>query len=322
MRIRSAATLALPPSRQLALLTLIAATVLAPGCQERNRLEERSTQQDAVGAALRIAVMAPAGAEMLQGLDLLDRVVAVGDFVRWPPDVAALPKIGAYNTPNLELVLSLHVDLMVTVESRAGRQANDRLRKVGIEVLALDTETYEGVLASLEELGRVVGREEEAGALVTGIRERMEAVRTRAAGATARRVLFVVGSKPLYAAGPGSHIDEVIRAAGGENVFADAWSPYQLVSMEAAIERLPEVIIDASDNRPGAMRGRRPGFWGQWDFLPAVRENRVYWIDPLRITIPGPRLPEMAELMGKLIHPELFGAVSPEELGPMTDHVP
>lgn len=301
------------------LLTVIA---LAIGCQGGEGREERIAAGVAEEGPRRVAVLAPAVVEMMQALDLLDRVVAIGDFVEWPPEVTSLPRIGAYNTPNLELVLSLRVDMLVTAASEAGREAHKRLNDLGVDVLALETETYQEVLESMQTLGKAFGREEGAREVVSGIREKIEAVRSRSAAARRRRVLFVVGQRPLYAAGPGSHIDEVIKAAGGENVFADAMSPYQLVSMEAAIERLPEVIIDASDNRPGALRGREPGFWGQWRFLPAVRENRVYWIDPMRLTIPGPRLPEMAELVAKLIHPEIFGSVSVKELGPLTEDVP
>ena len=265
--------------------------------------------------------MAPAVAEMLQSLDMLDAVVAVGDFVEWPPQIASLPKIGAYDAPNIELVLSLKVDLLVTARSEAGREANRRLRDLGVDVLVLETETYEGVLGAMEALGRAVGEGERSAGVVRGIRERIEIVRSRSAAAVPRRVLIVVGRRPLYVAGPGSHIDEIVRAAGGMNVFDDAVGSYQLVSMEAAIERLPEVIIDVSDNRQGALRGRKAGYWGQWPFLPAVRENRVYWVDPVRLTIPGPRLPEMTELTARLVHPEIFGAVSDEELGPMTEDV-
>jgi hypothetical protein len=36
-------------------------------------------------------------------------------------------------------------------------------------------------------------------------------------------------------------------------------------------------------------------------------------VDPLRLVIPGPRLPQMTRLMGRLIHPEIFGEPSPED---------
>jgi iron complex transport system substrate-binding protein len=127
-------------------------------------------------------------------------------------------------------------------------------------------------------------------------------------------VLFVVGRDPLYVAGPGSHVDEMIELVGGTNVVHDVSAPYQRASMEAVLERMPEVIIDTSSNRQGAPRGRLRGDWSRWEFLPAVQQERVFWVDPSRLVIPGIRLPEMTTLMGKLIHPEAFGEPSDAEL--------
>lgn len=266
---------------------------------------------------LRIAAMAPAAAEMLGALGKLDDVVGVGDFTNWPPAVRSLPRLGPYDTPSAEPVLRLRVNLLVTSHSAAGHSSVARLRELGVRVLELQTGTYEGTLASLVELGQVVDREREARALAQQIRTRMDALAKRAAAVPRRRVLFVVGRDPLYVAGPGSHIDALITAAGGENIAHDARSPYQLASVEAMLERKPEVIIDTSDNRPGAPRGPANGSWAKWPFLPAVAANRVYWVEPDRLSIPGPRLPEMAELLARMVHPEIFGAPAPSEYGPL-----
>ncbi len=261
--------------------------------------------------------MAPAAAEILASLGLLDKVVGVGDFVDWPLAVRSLPRLGPYHAPSAEHVLALRVNLLVTSHSDAGSASIVRLRELGVRVLELQTGTYEGTLASIIELGRAVGKEREARALEQQIRARMTALTRRAAAVARRRVLFVVGRDPLYVAGPGSHIDEMISAAGGDNIARDAASAYQLASIEAMLERMPEVIIDTSDNRPGALRGRENGSWGQWPFLPAVAANRVYWVDPDRLSIPGPRLPDMTELLARMIHPEIFGTPDPVELGPL-----
>ena len=266
---------------------------------------------------LRIAAMAPAAAEMLVALGLVDKVAGVGDYVDWPPEVRALPRLGPYNAPNAERVLGLRVNLLVSSHSVAASASLARLRELGIRVLELDFKTYAGTLASLVELGRAVGAERAARTLEGQIRARMDALTRRSATVARRRVLFVVGRDPLYVAGPGSHIHEMIIAAGGENIAGDTASPYELASMESMLERMPEVIIDTSDNRPGALRGHQNGAWAQWSFLPAVAQNRVYWVEPSRLVIPGPRLPDMAELLARMIHPEIFGVVTETELGPL-----
>lgn len=265
-------------------------------------------------AARRLAVLAPSAAETLAALGETARIVAVGDFVVWPPEVAALPRIGAYDAPNPERLLALGVDLLVTTAGVAGRAERVQLAGHGIDTLELDTATYEASLAAMRELGARVGREQAAEELVAGVERRVAAVAAATATLPRRRVLIVVGRDPLFVAGPGSHLDRLLEAAGGENVAADLGSPWAQASLEAMLERAPEVILDSSDNRPGVVRGLLAGPWERWEFLPAVREGRVASVDPWRLTIPGPRLGECAELLARLIHPETLGAPAPTEL--------
>jgi ABC-type Fe3+-hydroxamate transport system substrate-binding protein len=287
--------------RRLALPFLL----LAVGCVGEEPGSDRVEPE-----GTRIVVMAPAAAEVLEILGVTDRVVGRGDYVVWPPALQALPRVGAYHAPNVETVLSLRTTLLLTTSSQAAQGAHAKLRELGIEVLALETNTYDSMLDSIVSIGREVGREEEARMAVEEIRQEMDEIRGLAKDAPGRRVAFVVDRDPLYVAGPGSHVDEMIRAVGGENVAADAASDWQLMSMEIILERAPEVIIDTSDNGDGALRGRVVGPWGRWPFLPAVEKKRVYWVDPIRLVIPGPRLPQMTRLMGRLIHPEVFGEPS------------
>ena len=271
---------------------------------------------DGLSEPLRVVVLAPAAAEMLEAFDLLDRVVGIGDFGPWPAGIDDRPSVGGYSSPNVERILELGCDLLITADSVAASPAHVRLESIGVRVVALDTSTYDGVFESLEAVGAVFGRQAQAESLHRTIRSKLAALASRAADLPQRKVLFVVGRDPVYVAGPGSHIDELISLVGGVNVAHDALSPYELVSLEAILERMPEVIIDTSDNRPQALRGRELGAWGQWEFLPAVEHRRVYWIEPGRLVIPGIRLPEMAELTGRLIHPEIFGEPTPAEMGP------
>jgi iron complex transport system substrate-binding protein len=283
---------------------LAALSLLPPlgGCDSKDEETFRNAEEPQ-----RIVVLAPAAAEMLDELGLLDRVVGIGEYGPWPASISGLPVVGGYDSPNVERLLELDCDLLLTTMSEAAFGVEKQLRSIGVEVVALQTATFDGVFDSLSKVGIMFGKEAEAGAIEHKLHERLRELAALAKGREARRVLFVVGRDPLYVAGPGSHIDEMIRMVGGINVAGDCGSPYQQLSMEAALERAPEIIIDASDNRPDALRGRAMGTWGRWEFLPAVKERRVYHIDPGEMVIPGLRLPEMTELMGQLIHPELYG---------------
>lgn len=292
--------------RSCALLAALCAGALAlAACARAER--QAPVRPSGVPGAPRLGVLAPAAAETLALLGAADRVVAVGDWVTSPPELARRPKLGSYDTPAAERVLELGIDTLVTSASVAGRREREELARLGVRVVELDTATFAGTLDSIARVGALVGREREAAALVAGIRARLEAVAARVAGAPRPRVLAVVGREPLYVAGPGSHLDELLTLAGGANVAADAGAPWALVSLEAVLARRPEVILDCADNRPGAPRGALAGEWASWPFLPAVANGRVFQVDPDRLTIPGPRLAEMAESVARFVHPEIFG---------------
>lgn len=300
----------------MACLAITLLGLAAAGCGRAEAPAGSAAPVKAVKTA-RIVVLAPGAAEMLGCLGVLDQVVARGDFVEWPPAVRKLPKVGSYNAPNEEMTLALGTDLLVTSQSEIAAPLWARLRERGIEVLDLDMRSFEAIFTSLRTLGRRLDRDAAAAAMEKEIRGRLGEVQRRAAGVPPRRVLFVVGQDPLYVAGGGSFLDQLITLAGGRNVAHDSRTPFQLVSLEAMLERKPEVILDTSANRLDA-RVEGLGAWGQWSFLPAVREKRVFHLDPQRLSIPGPRLPAMAEQMGRFLHPEVFGAPTPEELGPVS----
>ena len=293
---------------------IVLGLALCFGCSDRPKPGPIPGGAAAESVPRRVVVLAPAAAEMLEALDLLDRVVGVGEFGPWPEAISDRPNLGRYDSPNVELALELQADLVLTASSDAALASHQRMEALGIQVVSLDTSTYRGVFDSLRRVGQLFAMPDRASTIADNMRQSLREIEARAASAPLRSVLFVVGRDPLYVAGPGSHIDEMIRLVGARNVAHDALSPYQQVSLEAILERMPDVIVDTSDNRPGATRGRDNGDWGRWEFVPAVRDHRVYQIDPGKLVIPGLRLPEMTLLMGKLAQPEIFGEVETAEL--------
>jgi iron complex transport system substrate-binding protein len=92
--------------------------------------------------------------------------------------------------------------------------------------------------------------------------------------------------------------------AGGENVFANAGSPYPKISAEQVVSANPDVMI-LSDFAYGvtveSVKARKG-----WDVIAAVKNNKVFPIDDNLVSRPGPRVVDGIEAAMKLIHPELF----------------
>jgi iron complex transport system substrate-binding protein len=119
-------------------------------------------------------------------------------------------------------------------------------------------------------------------------------------------VLFLIGLDPLMAAGPGTFVDQLLDRAGGRNVLEGLNVLWPQLSLEEVVRRAPDIVIVGSTGEPdplAALRGR-PG----WREVPAVRDGRVYLVDPNLVNRPGPRMDEAAATLARLIHGDAGGA--------------
>jgi len=244
----------------------------------------------------RLAIFAPSAAEMVVALGAADRVVGIGGFGTFPGEIEKRRVVGSFDQPDIEALLELNVDHVLTTSSVNAAAAYERLGRLGIIVESFDTSTFDGVRTTLRALGERLEREAIAEQLLEEMSDGLERIQAQTAGLPIPKVLIAVGTDPLYVAGPGSHLDELIRLAGGSNVAFDATSPYQRYSIEAVLERQPDIIIDTSGQASS---------WEQWPLLPAVKSGRVHPVDADLLVVPGMRLVEMAALTRDLIHPEL-----------------
>src|SRR5262249_10879954 len=145
----------------------------------------------------------------------------------------------------------------------------------------------------------------QAAKLSDSIRSGLAQVRQRAAQQPRTKVLFVVGRAPnrldgLIIAGRGSHIHELLETAGGENLFADTRLAYPMVSIEEVLARNPEVIIDMSEEQE--RQNAVAALWASAPSLAAVKQHRVYSINPDIYAIPGPRIVQGAQALWEMLH--------------------
>jgi iron complex transport system substrate-binding protein len=250
-------------------------------------------------AAERVVSMNPSLTRVLVALDATDRLVGVDDFsARTETEVSELPRVGGLFNPSLEAVVALRPDLVVLVPSLAQRDFRDRLVGLGVEVLELPNITLDQLLASILEIGARVDRVVAAQARVAEIRRVWEQVRARAPSERPGAVL-VLTRDPLYVAGAGSWLDEMLRAAGMQNTAARYAEPYPRVSLEWLIAAAPDVIIDSADDPMPAAQ-----YWAQWPSIPAVAASRVFDVPAGSVTLPGPFVDRSLSVMVDTIRPK------------------
>lgn len=263
-------------------------------------------------APQRIVSTSPSVTEILYALGLGDRVVGVTTYCHYPPEAAKKPKIGDYLNPNLEAIMALRPDLVIAEASGVHRVSI--LSSLKIKTLEIDDGTVNGIYESVRRIGVAAGVPDRAIALDARIHAALDDVRARTAKLPRRRVVFVVGRTPgrvegLVVAGKGSYLDEVMRVAGGINVFGDTIAPYSKVATEDLLARDPDVIVDMGDmaQTVGVTPEQKRAvvvLWNQYGSLTAVKRHQVFVVTPDIFAVPGPRVMEAAREFERMFHGE------------------
>jgi len=244
----------------------------------------------------RIISLAPSNTEILFALGLESRVVGVTKYCDYPAAAKKKPKVGDVTT-STEKVISLKPDL-VLAHGTLNDQAVRAIESHGIRVVAIDPKTIDQVARDILLVGKITNREREAARVSSRISSAESAVKHRAAKIKGKpRVLVAIQADPLWAAGPKTFVDEMIKLGGGVNLAADARPGFNQFSAEAAVWRNPDVII-------GTTKGDKQVFTrGLWKDTKAARTDRIYEADPDLLVRPGPRLADGILSLARLIHP-------------------
>lgn len=239
----------------------------------------------------RVIALAPSLVEMLYELDLGDRVVGVGDYCEWPPEAKRKAKIGGLFNPDIEEITRLAPEIAILLPSEEQLRLHlDRLR---IEVLVVPSESLADVEAAALTLADRFGVSERGEAFVEEWREALAPKPLD----RAPRVLLAVARQygtlaETLSIGPDTFYHELLERLGAVNVFSDATGRYPEVSLEEAMQRLPEAIIDVQPEMPHArLSAALRADWNALVGVPALERDCYALIGGDYAMLPGPRLP-------------------------------
>lgn len=276
--------------------------LLLPACRGR---EGGGPSAASKAPARRIIALTPSLVEALFALGLGDRVVAVGDYTRWPAEAVRKPHVGGLFNPNLERIVSLRPDLAVLLPSE--KDLGAKLRPLGIDVLIVPDESLADVERSFHTIAERCG--------VPAAGDRL-AAEWRAGLALPPlpppplEVMISVGRPTgrlgeIVVAGRGTYLDELLGRLHAVNAFADSPTLYPQISVEEIVARKPDVILELrADPQTPAQAAALVRDWQPLSQVPAVRNGGVAVLAGTHVLIPGPRIPqfyrEMREVLVKV----------------------
>jgi iron complex transport system substrate-binding protein len=259
-------------------------------------------------APQRIVSLVPSATETLFAIGAGSRVVGVSSFDRYPPGVRQLPSVGALIDPDVERILSLRPDLVVTYASQDDLAA--QLARARIRTYRYKHGGVADILRTVRELGDSAGLESSAARVVALIQADLERIRAAIAGAPRPRTVMVIGREPgslraIEVSGGYGFLHDLLVTAGGDNVFGEVARESLTVTTETLIARAPEVVIELHyTDQPAPDEVSREGApWKGLTSLPAVRSGRVVLLYGGELVVPGPRIAHTAEVFARALHP-------------------
>lgn len=263
------------------------------------------------GGTLRIISLSPSITEILYGVGAFSSLVADTRFCDYPEEAKRLPHIGGFSDVNFEAIASLDPDLVMMIDDQAPL-FEQKLAQLGIATFAAKIKTAVQIAESIRQIAARASHAAEGERLAAEVERRIGERAAATSQLRRPRTLLVVDRVPgtlkdLYVASRGSYLDQLLVAAGGENVAPASGEGFLKVQEEWLATINPEIIIEvvhAPDQRA------REGRLSTWQLLPridAVKDHRVVVVDSFT-THPSQRMLESLDVFSRIIHPEAFGS--------------
>lgn len=254
--------------------------------------------------ASKIVVLTPSDCEILYALGAGDTVIARGEYCNYPEAVQSITALSSGSETNIEQIISLKPEVVLMNGMDQTKEQVEALENAGITVIENNAKNIDEVYTSIDIIGKTVGKEVEAAALIDSMKKGFSDIAAAAGDGGEKTVYFEVSPLEygLWTAGSGTFMDEISQMLGVKNVFSDI-EGWKEISQEQVIERNPDYIVTITmvaenGQSPSDEIMSRKG----WESIKAVSSGKVITIDSDEISRPGPRLVDAAKKLNQFFN--------------------
>lgn len=252
-------------------------------------------------AEQKIISLAPGYTYQIYKLNRGEELIANTTFCNRPSAARGKTKIGSVVNINVEKIYALQPDLVIS-STLTRRNQIEKLQQLDISVEIFHrAQSWRGILDQYRSLAKLVKREKLANRQLDSLKNIVNSIKALVKSRPGPKVLFQIGSDPLYAADQSSFLNDLLKAANCKNVVQTSQSG--AFSREDIIARRPEVIIIALNDDKNQIEKER---WQKFRSLPAVQNNRILAVDPDLFCTPTPfNFASSLKKLVPLIYPDI-----------------
>ncbi|WP_299760073.1 ABC transporter substrate-binding protein [uncultured Pontibacter sp.] len=276
--------------------------------QPEKQAQQTLVLQDDLGRELtlpkkpeRVFSFASSMTEMLFGVLDTSSIIARTPHDDFPAAVQQKPIVNNYPV-DYEQVLALKPDLIFTVEGITPLEVAERLKELGVPVYYQKYRSVEDIFTGLEDIGRIMDREQEAKQLTDSLRQEVAQLKQQhQKSENPQQVLAITWHDPIYVYGQNTIFTDKLRILGAENAVQEVFEqPYPALTREYILKLNPDVLIG------GTKEELEESFFKLYSELrkiKAYQNNRIYKPTDNLMSRPGPRVVESLRELEGFIYP-------------------
>ena len=256
--------------------------------------------------AKRVVALTASDCEIIYALGAEETLVGRGEYCTYPAEVSEVTMVASGSETNLEQIIALAPQVVLMNEMDQTVEQVEALEKAGIKVVVNDANNLQETYDSIEIIGAIVGKDEEAKAMVESMKNAFAEMEAKKEAFEGKTVYFEVSPLEygLWTAGPGTFMDEIADMMGLTNIFEDV-NGWVQVSEEQVLQRNPDYIVTVvmyfgEGMTPVEEILSRPG----WSNVTAIKNNDILNLQNDELSRPGPRLVDGAQLLFDMISGE------------------
>lgn len=229
----------------------------------------------------RIIATSPAVADICDKLELDLVGVCSSSVSSIPERYQDIETVGTAMNPDMEVIASLNPEWILSPSSLQS-DLQPKYEAIGTEWAFLNLRSVQGMYRSIQELGEIFDREEQAQKLVDEFVTFYDTYKEKNEGKESPKVMVLMGLPGSYIiATENSYVGSLVELAGGENVYAGTEQEFLTVNTEDMKTKEPDIILCAAHALPDQVTEMFKEDFATndiWKHFDAVKNDQVYYL--------------------------------------------
>ncbi|EIE01832.1 cobalamin-binding protein [Leptospira licerasiae] len=238
----------------------------------------------------RIVCLTEETTELLYLLGEEDRIVGISAYTERPPKAKEeKPRVSAFINGNIKRIKELEPDLVIGFSDIQAQLSHD-LVKEGLNVLITNQRSLEEIFQTILMVGSLIGKSEQVSKLVESYKKRLNEIKERSSSKPKLKVFFQEWDHPIITGI--RWVSELLEIVGAVDCFSHlkekSLAKDRIISLHEVAGAKPDLIIGSWCGKPMDFEWVRTR--EEWKNIPAIRNDKIFEMDPAIILQPGPAL--------------------------------